>query len=101
MVQPDPITRRFSLENAPAFLEPHFDGIETHFLRGTLRFPSAQPFLDYFASHRSMSMRDGHADGEWEAVLDYVRAETESAVTRAGHFDVSKITGALVGVKGG
>lgn len=101
MVEPDPITLRFSLENAPAFLETHFDGVETHILSGTLRFPSVQPILDYFASHRSMSMRDGHTDGDWEAVMDYVRAETEAAITRAGHFEVAKVTGALVGVKGG
>ena len=101
MVQPDPITNRFSLENAPAFLESHFESPQTYILRGTLRFPSAQPFVDYFVSHRSMSMRAGHTEREWQAVLAYIQSEVKSAIAREGHFDVSKITGALVGIKGG
>jgi ubiquinone/menaquinone biosynthesis C-methylase UbiE len=93
------ITDRFSLENASAFLEPDFDALKAHILRGTLRFPSAQPLLEYLASHRSMIMRDDHTHREWEAVLEFVRIEAESVITCAGHFDVSKITGALVGVR--
>jgi SAM-dependent methyltransferase len=95
------VTDRFSVENAPVFLEPYFDAVETHILRGTLRFPSAQPLLEYFASHRSLTMRDDHTDSEWQAILDFVRAEVESVTARSGHFDVSKITGAVVGVRGG
>ena len=93
------ITDRFSVENASAFLEHYFDALKAHILRGTLRFPSAQPLLEYFASQRSMIMRDDHTHSEWEAVLDFVRIEAESVIACAGHFDISKITGALVGVR--
>jgi hypothetical protein len=93
------VTDRFSLENAPDFLRPYFSAVQAHILRGTLRFPSAQPLLDYFASHRALTMRGGHTDSEWDAVLDFVQTEVESVIARTGHFDVSKTTGALVGVR--
>ena len=99
MVEPELSSGRFSLENAPAWLQPHFREIQTHVLRGTLRFPSAQPFVDYFASARAMSMQPGHSEAEWQAVLDYVRAQVEATIARQGHFDVSKVAGATVGVK--
>lgn len=97
---PDPLTHRFSLESGVAFLEPHFAQVEIHTLPGALRFPTAQPFVDYFASTRALSMPPGHTDAEWQAVLDFVRAETEAVVARQGHFEVTKVTGAIVGVKG-
>lgn len=95
------ITDRFSLENGPSFLEIHFDLVKTHTLPGILRFPTAQPFMDYFASSRALTMRPGHSEAEWQAVLDFVRAETDAVIAREGHFDVTKITGAIVGTKGG
>jgi len=101
MTAPEMITDRFSLEDAAAYLRPHLERVETHTLPGTLRFPTAQPFVDYFASSRAMTMHPDHTDAEWQAVLDFVRAEVEAAIARAGHFDVTKITGAVVGTKGG
>ena len=98
--KPDALTHRFSLENGAAFLEPHFARIEVHTLPGTLRFPTAQPFVDYFASTRALTMPPDHTDAEWQAVLDFVRAEAEAVIARQGRFDVTKITGAVVGVKG-
>lgn len=98
---PKRIRDRFTLENAAGFLKPYFAGVQAHILRGTLRFPSSQPLVDYFASQRSVSMSDDHTDGEWDAVLDYVRTEVESVITRARRFDVSKTTGALSGIKRG
>lgn len=95
------LSDRFTLENAPSFLEPYFDRVETHILPGTLRFPTAQPFVDYVASARALAMRPGHTDAEWQEVLDFVRAEAEAVIARKGHFDVTKLTGAVVGVKGG
>ncbi len=100
MAKPDTITHRFSLENGTAFLRPRFARIEVHTLPGTLRFPTAQPFVDYFASTRALSMPPDHTDAEWEAVLDFVRAEAEAVVAREGRLDVTKITGAVVGVRG-
>jgi SAM-dependent methyltransferase len=95
------ITDRFSLENGPSFLEPHFDLVETHTLPGILRFPTAQPLVDYFASSRALTMRPGHSEAEWQAVLDFVRAATEEVIAREGHFDMTKLTGAIVAIKGG
>jgi hypothetical protein len=95
------ITDRFSLESVPAYLKPHFDQIETHTLPGTLRFPTAQPLVDYFASARAMHMQPEHTDVEWQAILEYVRTEAEAVIRREGRFDVTKLTGAIVGVKRG
>ena len=64
-------------------------------------FPTAQPLVDYFASTRALTMHPDHTEAEWLAVLDFCRAEAEAVIAREGHFDVTKITGALVGVKGG
>ena len=97
---PERVTNRFSLEDAPAFLAPHFEQVETHTLPGILRFPTAQPFVDYFASARALLMRPDHSEAEWEEVLAFVRAETEAIIAREGRFDVRKVTGAVVGVKG-
>jgi ubiquinone/menaquinone biosynthesis C-methylase UbiE len=94
------ITDRYALENADSFLKPHFDRLEMHTLPGTLRFPIAQPFVDYFASARTLIMRPDHSDAEWQTVLNFVQTETEETIARQGHFDVTKITGAIVGVKG-
>ena len=99
MTEPEMITRAFALENGPAFLEPYFAQVEVHTLPGILRFPTAQPFVDYFASSRALTMPPGHTDAEWRAVLDFVRAEADQVVAQQGHFDVTKITGAIVGVK--
>jgi hypothetical protein len=100
MLQSESVADRFSLENGGAFLEPHFDQVKVHTLHGILRFPTAQPLVDYFASSRDMTMRPDHSDAEWLAVVDFVRAATEAVLARRGQFDVTKITGALVGVKG-
>jgi SAM-dependent methyltransferase len=99
MIEPEMITGRFSLENAPALLENHFDRVEVHLLHGTLRFPSARPFVDYFASSRAMTMRPGHSQEEWLAILDFMQAGAQAAIDRHGHFDVTKITGAITGLK--
>ena len=99
VVEPELVSGRFSLENASGWLEPHFQEIQTHVLQGKLRFPSAQPFVDYFASARAMSMLPGHSEEEWQAVLEYVYAKVEAIIKRQGYFDVSKVTGAVVGVK--
>ncbi|MGD2207723.1 MAG: methyltransferase domain-containing protein [Anaerolineae bacterium] len=101
MVQSAKLTDRFSLENAPGLLAPHIDQVQVHTLPGTLRFPSAQPLMDYFVSARALSMHPDHTDAEWQAVVDFVRAETEAVIACQGHFDVTKITGAVTGVKGG
>ena len=101
MTQPRAYIARFSLENGPDYLKGHLERVETHILPGILRFPTAQPFVDYFASSRALAMRPGHTDAEWQAVLDFVRAEVETVIAREGHFDVTKTTGAIVGVKGG
>jgi SAM-dependent methyltransferase len=100
MTKPDFVTHRFCLENGEAFLEPYFVRVESHFLPGLLRFPTAQPFIDYFASSRALTMPPGHTEAEWQAVLDFVRAEAEAIVERQGRIEVTKITGAIVGVKG-
>ena len=100
VANPERITDRFSLENGPAFLEPIFDQVETHTLPGTLRFPTAQPFADYSASIRSLTMRPGHTEAEWQAVLGFVRAEAETIIASKGRFDITKVTGAIVGVRG-
>jgi len=99
LARQDLLISRFPLENAASFVEPHFERVETHILRGTLRFPTAQPFVDYFASSRAMLMCPDHTDAEWQAILEFVQAETESVIARQGHFDVTKITGAVVGTK--
>jgi SAM-dependent methyltransferase len=99
LTNPEMITSAFALENGPAFLEPYFAQVEVHTLPGILRFPTAQPLMDYFASSRALIMPPDGTDAEWEAVLDFVRAEAEQVVARQGHFDVTKITGAIVGVK--
>lgn len=101
MARPDIVTHRFSLENGTAFLKPHFARVEVHTLPGKLRFPVAQPFVDYFASTRALTMLPEHTDAEWQAVLEFVQAEAESVIARQGHLEVTKITGAVVGVKGG
>jgi SAM-dependent methyltransferase len=98
--RPDTLARRFCLENGPAFLEPHFARVEVHNLPGMLRFPAAQPFVDYFASARALSMPPDHTEAQWQAVLDFVRAEAEAIIAQHGCFDVTKITGAVIGVKG-
>ena len=100
LTKPDTVTHRFSLENGPAFLKPHLARVEVHTLPGTLRFPTAQPFVDYFASTRALTMPPGHTDAEWQVVLDFVRAEAEAVIKRQGRLDVTKVTGAVVGVKG-
>lgn len=100
MSRPDTLTHRFSLENGPAFLGPHFAQVEVHTLPGILRFPAAQPFVDYFASTRALSMPPGHTDAEWQAVLNFVRAEAEVIIERQGRLDVTKVAGAIVGIKG-
>ena len=100
MAKPDMLIHRFCLENGEAFLDPYFARIEVHMLPGMLRFPTAQPLIDYFASSRALTMPPDHTEAEWQAVLDFVRADAEAIVEREGCIEVTKITGAVVGVKG-
>jgi SAM-dependent methyltransferase len=95
------VNARFSLENGRAYLEPHFEQVEVHSLAGTLRFPTAAPFVEYFASTRALTMRPNHSTAEWQAVVDYVQAEAERIIARKGWLDVSKLTGAILAVKEG
>jgi ubiquinone/menaquinone biosynthesis C-methylase UbiE len=92
-------TERFNLENGAAFLKAHFGQVDVHKLTGKLRFPAAKPFVDYFASQRSLVARRGHSDEEWLALLEFIQAEVDSIIARLGHFDVSKLSGAFVAVK--
>jgi SAM-dependent methyltransferase len=94
------VNERFSLENGAGYIQASFDRVEVHTLPGTLRFPSAEPFVDYFDSTRALTMQPDHTDAEWQAVVDFVRAEAEAIVARKGHLDVIKLTGAIVAVKG-
>ena len=100
MTKPDMLIHRFCLEDGEAFLEPYFARIEVHTLPGMLRFPTAEPLIDYFASSRALTMPPGHTEAEWQAVVDFVRADAEAIVERQGCIEVTKITGAIVGVKG-
>ncbi len=100
-VLPQNTAARFSLENAPDYLSPHFAQIETHTLPGILRFPRAQPLVDYFASSRSLTMRPGHTAAQWKAVLEFFRGRIESVIALNACFDVNKVTGAVMGVKRG
>ena len=90
---------RFSLENGVVFFQPRFAQVETHTLPGTLRFPTAQPFVDYFASGRALFMQPGHTDSEWQAVLDFMQAQAEAIIARQGCLDVTKVGGAIVGIR--
>jgi SAM-dependent methyltransferase len=100
MKSPEMSTERFSLENGPEFLRPCFDAVTSTTLTGMLRFPAAQPLVDYFASSRSLTMDPAHSEADWRAVLDFVRAEVQATITEDGCFDVTKVTGAIVGRKG-
>jgi SAM-dependent methyltransferase len=91
---------RFALENGEAFLAPYFDHVEMHTLPGILRFPDADPLVDYFASARTLLMKPGHTDAEWQEVLGFVRSEAEAVIHQRGHFDITKLAGAIVGIKG-
>jgi SAM-dependent methyltransferase len=99
MIPVENVNARFSLENGATYLEPYFDEIEVHTLPGTLRFPSATPFVDYFASTRALTMCPKHTDAEWQAVVEFVRAEAEAVIVGEGRLEVSKLTGALVAMK--
>lgn len=98
--RPGGIISRFSLENGTELLQPHFQELEVRTLPGLLRFPTAQPLVDYFASYGATDMRPGYTQQEWHAVLDFVRFEIETTIRRQGHFDVTKVTGAIVGIRG-
>jgi SAM-dependent methyltransferase len=99
MVSTPLLDARYSLENGTSYLEPHFERLEVHCLPGTLRFPSAEPFLAYFASMRALTMQADHTEAEWQAVLDFVRSQAEAIVVKEGFLDVTKVTGAIVAVK--
>ena len=45
-------------------------------------------------------MAPNHTDEEWQAVLDFVQAEAKAVIDRQGRFDVTKVVGAIVGIKG-
>jgi hypothetical protein len=57
--------------------------------------------VDYFASTRDLTMRAGHTEAQWQAVLDFVYGAADAVISRQAKFDVTKITGATVGIKGG
>jgi SAM-dependent methyltransferase len=97
---PERAKGRFTLENGATFLRPHFSQVAVHTLPGALRFPTAQPYLDYFANARALMMLPEHSEAEWQAALAYVQVEVETVIAAQGHFDVTKITGALAGFKG-
>jgi SAM-dependent methyltransferase len=101
MASPEMSTERLCLENGPELLRSCFEMVSSTALTGTLRFTAAQPLVDYFASSRSLTMHPGHSEADWQAVLDFVRAEIQATIDRHGCFDVTKVTGTIVGRKEG
>jgi SAM-dependent methyltransferase len=99
MVSTPLLDKRYSLENGTSYLKPYFAGLEVHCLPGTLRFPSAEPFVAYFASMRALVMQADHTQGEWQAVLEFVRSRAKAIVVKEGFLDVTKVTGAIVAFK--
>jgi SAM-dependent methyltransferase len=99
MVSKPRLDSRYSLENATSYLEPYFARLEVHCLPGTLRFPSGEPLVAYFASMRALVMQADHTEDEWQAVLEFVRSWAEAIVVKEGFLDVTKVTGAIVAFK--
>jgi hypothetical protein len=100
MAHAEKVNERFSLENGTAYVRTHFDRVEVRTLPGTLRFPCAEPFVEYFVSTRAFTMEPGHTEADWQAVVDFVRAEAEAIIACQGCLDVTKLTGAILAVKG-
>jgi hypothetical protein len=46
-------------------------------------------------------MHPDHTEMEWQAVLDFVQARAEEIIAGQGCLDITKITGAITGRKGG
>ncbi len=63
-----------------------FDRVEVHALPGTLRFPTAQPFMDYFASSRALIMDPDHTEAEWQAILELCTGRGRSNHRPRGAF---------------
>ncbi|GAB4001308.1 hypothetical protein GCM10029992_36430 [Glycomyces albus] len=53
------LSRRFSLDDAPAILGRHFDSVTVHELPGTIRVTSPQPVIDHLASYESFARKSG------------------------------------------
>ena len=46
-------------------------------------------------------MHPAHTEADWQAIPDLVRAQVEATIVREGRFDVTKLGGAFIAVRGG
>ena len=88
--------QQFCPSQDPAILREQAYADGTHL---DVRRRTHQLYVDYFASSRSLTMHPGHREADWQAVLDFVRAEVQATIDEHGCLDVTKITGALVARK--
>jgi ubiquinone/menaquinone biosynthesis C-methylase UbiE len=92
---------RFSLENGPDFLRPHFQWFESKILYDVLKFTESQPLMDYYSSG---FMKHGDTDNQisdeqWQCVYDFVREQVDKIINRDGCFSVPKTSGFFVAQK--
>jgi hypothetical protein len=57
--------------------------------------------MDYFASSRSLIVHPDQTEAEWQAILDFVRADVEGTMAHETRHDMTKLCCAFVAVKGG
>jgi len=93
------VSKRFNLENGPAYLEPHFAHVTVHQHESALVFPEAEPVLAYVTSSRDVIRDDLPPNRTWDEFLAALREVVEAEIAARGEFRVSKAAGVLVAVK--
>lgn len=92
---------RFSLENGPDFLRPHFNWFESKLLYDDLKFTKSQPLMDYYSSG---FMKHGDTERQisneqWQYVYDLVRGQVDTIIAKNGSISIPKIAGFFVAQK--
>jgi ubiquinone/menaquinone biosynthesis C-methylase UbiE len=85
---------RFSVEGAPAQLEPFFDSVELHEMNSQLRITEVEPLLAYVRSMRTVLVQP--VPERAEAVIDAVERRVRAQLATEGAVDARTIVGCFV-----
>lgn len=87
------LSSRFTLDDAPALLEPYFADVDVHELPGAITVMEPEPVIAHLASYRTWAESAGVP---FDPTLDRARVLLTSMIDRDGKFTITGRGGMLV-----
>lgn len=100
VLQADPISALFPLEDAASYFTPYFQDVQTIVRDDAVILPSVEPLVYYLYSGRHLRMKPDHTESEWQEVKTELVHHAEALWEREsknGVLTISKRMGLVIG----